>query len=332
MIVPASRPANWLRTATELAAVLECALVVLCSRQIAAREVTALGEQLQMTTVAVDIEVGIGITPRLATSVALEGSPLERLSDAGTKRNLGLLLARVAGWRNVLFLDDDIYAVDSSDVNGAVSLLDRYCAVGLDNVGFPDNSVVCHAHRAVGGLQDQFVGAGALAVAPLRTRSFFPRIYNDDWFFVIGQSVPPELAVSGRAKQAEFDPFADPERARREEFGDCLAEGLYWLLDRRRRIEGADREYWRHFLARRRRFLDRLLWLANRPVEYHAPRERLLASLEAAKATNALVTPGLCEEYLELWRSDLVTWRRHLDALPTGLGVERAVAELGLNP
>ena len=34
----------------------------------------------------------------------------------------------------------------------------------------------------------------------------------------------------GHAVQAEYDPFANPERARREEFGDLLAEGLYALI------------------------------------------------------------------------------------------------------
>lgn len=314
----------------ELAGALECVLVALCSRKVTAREVVALGQQLGVTTAAVDIKVDTGPTPRLGTSLVLQGSPFERISDLSDKRNLGLLLARLAGWDSVMFLDDDIYDLGPSDVDSAVSLLDRYRAAGLDNAGFPDNSVVCHAHRAVGGVQDQFVGGGALAVSPLRTRSFFPRIYNDDWFFVIGQSVPPQLAVTGKMKQAAFDPFADPGRARREEFGDCLAEGLYWLLDRHRGLEGADRQYWKHFLSRRRRFLDRLLWLANRPVDHRVPRERLLASLEAAKATNALITADLCAEYVARWRSDLRTWRRHLDGLPTSIGVERAIAELGL--
>jgi hypothetical protein len=330
VIVPASRPVSWLDPAMRLARALDCVLVVICSRKVAAEDVTVLAEQVGVTTVAVDMPADIGIGGNLGTSVLLEGSSFERLSDASDKRNQGLQLAWLCGWDRVIFLDDDIYDIVPPDVTGAATLLDRYRAVGLENVGFPDNSVVCHAYRTVGGRQEQFIGSGALAVSPLRTRSFFPKIYNQDWLFLVGHTVPPRLAVTGRVRQAEFDPFADPARARGEEFGDCLAEGLYWLLDRHRRLEGADREYWKHFLTRRRRFLDRLLWLANRPVDYGVPRVRLVTSLEAAKAANALITADLCAEYLSRWRSDLVTWRRHLDGLPTGVGIERAVAELGL--
>ena len=39
-----------------------------------------------------------------------------------------------------------------------------------------------------------------------------------------------KLPRVGHAKQAEYDPFANPDRARREEFGDLLAEGLYALM------------------------------------------------------------------------------------------------------
>lgn len=328
LIVPASRPVSWLRTAMELASSLECVLVALCSRQVNAHEVIVLGEQLGVTTVAVEMNAGIGLTPSLGTRAVLEGSPFERVSDLSDKRNLGLLLAWVAGWDCVLFLDDDINNVDPSDVEAAASLLDHYRAVGLDNVGFPDNSVVCHAHRAVGGAQEQFVGGGALAVSPLGARSFFPRVYNDDWFFVIGLAAPPRLAVTGSVKQVAFDPFADPKRARREEFGDCLAEGLYWLLDGNRSLELADRAHWRDFLARRRRFIGRLLRLAD--LAQPSMRERICASLEVALDVNKVITPEICAEYVALWRSDLVTWRRHLDGLPTGVGVERAIAELGL--
>lgn len=314
----------------ELAQTLDCLLVAICSLKVSPHEVIGRSERLGVATVAFDVRAGIDAMTALGTTVGLEGSSFERVSDLSDKRNLGLLLAWVAGWDCVLFLDDDIYDVDPSDVEAAVSLLDHYRAVGMDNVGFPDNSVVCHAHRAVGGVQEQFVGGGALAVSPLGARAFFPRVYNDDWFFVIGQAAPPRLAVTGSVKQAAFDPFADPGRARREEFGDCLAEGLYWLLDGNRSLELADRAYWRDFLARRRRFLDRLLWRSRSPVDHRVPPDRLRASLEAALEVNKLITPGLCAEYVSLWRSDLVTWRRHLDGLPTGVGVERAVAELGL--
>ena len=45
--------------------------------------------------------------------------------------------------------------------------------------------MVCHAIRDTGGKQGTFVGGGALAVAVDRVDSFFPDIYNEDWFYLL---------------------------------------------------------------------------------------------------------------------------------------------------
>ena len=91
--------------------------------------------------------------------------------------------------------------------------------------------MVCHAFRAGGGKQETFIGGGALAVEMRRNRSFFPNIYNEDWFFVLdaGKRLQP-VATVGQVLQYPYDPYR-VERARAEEFGDVLAEGIFWLLD-----------------------------------------------------------------------------------------------------
>ena len=96
---------------------------------------------------------------------------------------------------------------------------------------FPDNSVVCHARRLAGFPQDNFVSGSVLGVncddLPF---PFFPDIYNEDWFFFSKAVARLELANVGDAAQRPYKPFADPERARHEEFGDLLAEGLFSLI------------------------------------------------------------------------------------------------------
>ena len=66
----------------------------------------------------------------------------------------------------------------------------------------PDNSVVCHARRLAGRFQDVFVSGAVLGVhcnsLPL---SFFPDIYNEDWFFFAEGSGDP-TAPSGRRRPA----------------------------------------------------------------------------------------------------------------------------------
>src|SRR4029079_18058881 len=127
------------------------------------------------------------------------------------------------------------------------------------NKGYQDNSVVCHAYRAVGGAQDSFIGGGAMMVDTRRTKSFFPNVYNEDWFFLLGDGVHFRAARAGEMRQRAYDPFANANRARAEELGDNLAEGLFWLLDFGRDIDTAETGFWGDALYRRRKFIDHIL-------------------------------------------------------------------------
>jgi hypothetical protein len=320
-----------MREAMALAAALDCVLVAVCSRRNSAADAAHLGQVVQVATIALDMGDCLDIWTQSSTGTLVKDTQFDHRSDASDKRNLALLLSRVVGWERVLFLDDDIYDIEPEHASAAVGLLDRYSVVGLRNVGFPDNSVVCHAFREIGGPQEQFVGAGALAVAPTRTHSFFPAIYNDDWFYLLGDAQPPRVAVTGSMRQKKFDPFAKAERARGEEFGDTLAEGLFWLLDDQLSLERADKDYWVSFLHRRARFIDRLIMRVHRVIEDSDLQARMVASLSAARDINAEITADLCTEYVRRWRSDLESWQQMIDDTPTGLGVDRALEYLGLS-
>lgn len=320
----------WLREAVALARDLACNLLVLCSRAVTATEAGALGAELHIPVIAVDVSKTVRGLPLMFSRGLLAGTQFDDDSDVSEKRNLALVLSRLAGWERVLFLDDDISGIDPADVRAAAGMLDKYDAVGLDNVGFPDNSVVCHFFREIGGDQQQFVGSGGLVVSPTRSQSMFPDIYNQDWFFLIGETYRPQVAVTGTMRQKDFDPFANPRRAREEEFGDCLAEGLFWLLDEGSSPGDAGTEHWRGFLARRRLFTDELIRRATRLALRGARGRRQLASLTAAQQTCAKINPSICVEYLNRWRHDLAVWRRFVTDLPTGLGPRQALAELGL--
>ncbi len=164
VVVPATRPATGLTPALRLAARLGCPLVALCSQGADATSTRALAWETGIDAVAVDLPPTTRL-PRLRTSALLADGPFARHSDTSLKRNIGLALTRMTGWNRILFLDDDIDQVDDTVVRRAAALLPEYGAVGLRNLGYPDNSVVCHANRDLGnGPQDTFVGAGALLV------------------------------------------------------------------------------------------------------------------------------------------------------------------------
>jgi hypothetical protein len=181
-----------------------------------------------------------------------------------------------------------------------------------------------------GGPQQVFVGAGALAIELARSRSFFPDIYNDDWFFLLdGDRYLQPTTATGHVYQYPYDPFRSPDRARGEELGDVLAEGLYWLLDQDRSIMEADAAHWSMFLARRSQFIRDVLELVERAViEPAAEKDRRIAALKGALGRLALIKPAFCEQYLQAWAGDRMRWQLHLDGLRTGQRRREAIAAL----
>jgi hypothetical protein len=321
IIVPTDRPPAYLAEAAALALALRCPLVTLHSGKWTSASKAAQRLPAGLDLVAIDVPDPEQLRlPRWQTSDLLAGTVFARRTDSSAKRNLALMLSHLLGWSRILFLDDDITELNPVDVRTASSLLDTHCAVGLQNFGYPDNSVVCHAYRLSGGKQQAFVGAGALAAEIQRQPSFFPDIYNEDWFFLLdGDKRLQPTAVTGRVRQYPYDPFRNPDRARAEEFGDVLAEGLFWLLDQGRSMTDADARHWAGFLRRRGRFIDDVLVMVradNIPADEKARR---VAALKGALGRLALITPGMCESYLRAWIADRQQWQRHIESLPSQL-------------
>jgi hypothetical protein len=319
IIVPTARhPAN-LNDAVNLAAELNCDLVTLHSGKWTSARETARRFRGRADLHAIDVPnpANLGL-PELRSSQLLAGTRFARPADTGAKRNLGLLLSHLVGWERVVFLDDDIEIHDPEHLRQASALLDTHNVVGLFIDGYPDNSVVCHAYRIAGGNQQSFIGSGALVVQVRRSPSFFPDIYNDDWFYMLDpkDSLQPAATI-GKVFQRPYDPFRSPDRARAEELGDVLAEGSFWLLDQGRSIIDADLRHWEDFLPRRKMFIERVLRMVCQASGVDpASRARMEAALKAARGRLALITPELCQEYLQAWAADRERWRDHIETLP----------------
>jgi hypothetical protein len=181
---------------------------------------------------------------------------------------------------------------------------------------FPDNSVLMHAHRLVGGLQDVFVGGSALVVDAERNRAFFPSVYNEDWFFMHDSIAERPIAVAGRLFQRAYQPFGDPHRASQEEFGDLVAEGLVRLLHTGSPDEARSETFWRDEIARRNDFIDGIAGRL-RDAPRHAPG--LMAarvSVEFARRRLSRVSPQDCVSFVTGWREDQQVWQRRFDRLP----------------
>lgn len=344
IVVPAARPS--LQRLITLSAQLSVPLVVLCSRQaqadkIAARVDDTFGAQALVIDVPDDYQL-LDHRP-LTSDDAFRTASNDRSSDLSLKRNLGLVLARLRGWKKILFVDDDIYQLRPNDISRLSGLLDRHPVASMASTYYPDNSVVCHARRLAGLGQDVFVSGAVLGVNTQHpTMSFFPDIYNEDWFFFAQHAAARSLPKVGEVRQDEYEPYADPERAAREELGDVLAEGLYalfngtpgWdLADQLRAAAG--RRHWRFFLEDRQSMIsetfDRLSSAkyasgSKTPtVVQDAQKSLLRASDQLTK-----ITPELCVDFIGKWRADNDRWQGILPRTGTVLSESEAMNKLGL--
>jgi hypothetical protein len=332
IIVPTTRPVAYLQEAADAALALGCPLVTLHSRRWTSAREADRSLDWSVDLIAIDVPDPAHLRlPELETSRLLAGSLFEQRTDLSAKRNLGLMLSHMLGWERVVFLDDDIMVSEPKDLTNAVGLLDTHTAVGLRIGGFPDNSMVCHAFRDAGGDQGTFVGGGAMAVEVKRNRSFFPNIYNEDWFYLLDAGKRLQsVATVGEVLQYPYDPYR-PDRARAEELGDVLAEGTYWLLDQGKTASDGDLGHWRDFLAKRQRFIKQVLDMVERSADIgSADRARMVEALKAALGRSSRIPAQLCVDYLKALVNDQERWQRHIRGVQCQpqLPRERAVKSL----
>jgi hypothetical protein len=335
VIVPASRPAWNLDQAITLARASHCALLILCSHLAKPAEVH---QQLATRSFndAIVVDLPVGYSHEMFDFLALESikddlpaACFSFRSDLSMKRNVGLVVGRMLGWRRIFFLDDDIRDINVPDVHGTVTMLGFCHTAGLRVTNFPDNSAACHAYRITGGRQDVFVSGAALAIDCKQNIGFFPDIYNEDWLFFYDDAAYGRLGSSGRVvTQLFYDPFDDTRRAARQEFGDVLAEGLYALLDRGLGLKHATRDYWADFLYARETFLQTII--DRRGIAAPDIRERLLDSIESAQKCSVEISPEVLERYIQQWRQDRHEWDQRLAGVSQMPSADMALRELGL--
>jgi hypothetical protein len=326
IVVPTMRNPRHLDAAADLATKLDCTLVTLHSGKWTSAAAAASRLPADLSWIGIDVPDQAEL--RLAdfeTTRLTANTVFARRKDTSVKRNFALLLAHMVGWRRIIFLDDDISVPYPADLRHAAGLLDTYNVVGMSIGGFPDNSVVCHAFRAIGGSQQSFIGGGALAVETTRNLSFFPDIYNEDWFYLLDRDQGLQsVAVTGTVVQAPYEPYRE-ERARMEELGDVLAEGIFWVFDQGGTLEDATSDHWRDFLPKRRSFIQYVLNNLDTAQVDPPERSRMAAALRASLGRLSLIEPEWCEKYLKALVGDRNSWERHVRGLRNSLLPEEAL-------
>jgi hypothetical protein len=343
ILVPTNRPVGMLSECIGLALDTSIPLIVVCSKRVNKDQVINEARRKNVEVFAVDLPPHPtnpldGISFKTSTDEDLLAASSGLTRDLSMKRNLGLVIARMLGWRRLMFLDDDIFDVSKEDMEALAAGLDDHNVSVLIPDEYPDNSVACHAYRLGGGQQGKFASAGAMGVRCDRgDLAFFPNIYNEDWFFFSEEAASKKIARVGASRQREYDPYEDPQRAVKEEFGDLLAEGLYARLDAGLDILGVDVAYWTGFIESRGHFLNRVAELLSQhpdgKLDNEEGRKVRAAQVSIREAQRQLkrVGPELCQKFIDLWQADQVEWQRYLSEVPHFDSVESALEYLGLD-
>jgi len=331
LLVPASRSGGpCVPHLVQLAAALGCPLVLLCSKGASAGSLASALGHGPADVLAVDLPSAYAPPGPTFETTGLAEHLSPRRTDLTVKRNTFLLLSVMAGWERVLLVDDDMLLSDVPSLHRAAALLETYDVVSPDVAWFPDGSTTGHISLALGEERQKFITTGAMLVRPRATGSFFPHVYNEDWLYAVGDDVLLPVAVCGRATQLPYDPYRHAQRAGDEEFGELIALGVYWLLQRGGAMEVATRtEFWTRLRQLRS---TRLAHLAAALSSADLPDgPRMQASLERARCTLEGITAADCAAFVGAWLRDKVRWRAYLGALPAILDAGAALTELGLS-
>jgi len=227
------------------------------------------------------------------------------LWDLPLKRNYALFLSRQKGYKAVLIIDDDIRNVDHSCTRMGTNLLNSYKVSGCLVTDFPDTSVLGHLERVAGQEVFPFLSGSFLFINPMHVRSFFPCIYNEDWLFMLPYIHERSICSFGTIKQVPYDPFTDFDRAKFQEFGEVIVDGLYDLLEKDKYDRRHILSIWKNIIAQRCEKLRKLLLVLD--------GQKYGNTIETMLNVNRGITPVDCVNFVNAWEKDTRLWNKFLE-------------------
>jgi hypothetical protein len=258
--------------------------------------------------------------------------------DTPLKRNLVEILAVLAGFREIIVMDDDVTDLPPERVpgtQGKVRRLNDDLALRVEHglaefaadarlravlyaaVDEPDHSVVGSARHRLGRSDGVFVGGGFVLQRVGGQASFHPDIYNEDWFALIGRMLTDgaghpstRFRYAGPIFQAPRRRTATSRRARSEEIGDLAGEAVLPLLARlspghvRELVSGE--EFWKEAIRQRRRLLRELIEASGPDLD--PDRRALRAARDVYRGWDRDDLARQMGAWVDAWDQDLETW------------------------
>jgi len=222
----------------------------------------------------------------------------QRDYDLPLKRNVALHLSRLLGYERICLLDDDIDITSQQICAGAAALTLDSPLAGFRVFDFPDVSTTEHIHRLV--LQQPAAtmpGGNCLFLMPSMISGWFPYAYNDDWLFILFNTMRNPGAALGTVRQDAHVPWSDLTRVRFEEFGETIVRGLWPFLPALDAADLLTNDYWRTALSERRR------WLVDVATRTHEPSYS--GALAAALDASGRVTVEECVAFVTVLQSNM---------------------------
>ncbi|MCL2467481.1 MAG: hypothetical protein FWF02_07945 [Micrococcales bacterium] len=213
--------------------------------------------------------------------------------DIPEKRQFALERSRNLGLHNIGLLDDDITLSDE-DLLAARSSLSDHAAATFYVLGHPDVSTLDHIERIVMRTKSRVSpGGSSLFLRVEQATGRFPKIYNEDWIFLLQQQRSENPIAVGIARQRPRMPYRADGATRFEQLGDLLAEGMKARAEQDFDPMGGDIDFWNSIRRKQVRRVEGLLALSE--------DQRITRALDAAREEINSINPrelvGLVNTY-----------------------------------
>lgn len=231
--------------------------------------------------------------------------------DLDIKRNTAIWYATTHGHNKILLLDVDVRMPWNSLIPHGSETLERFAVASLVFNDFPDLSCVEHAANLCGYNIKPFLGGGCMFVRLPTTLCFFPPVYNEDWMFMLDQSLGGGVAGLGSAQQIPHAPFDDVDLPKFQEFGEVLVEGFVWLTLRGRYTLQFELSFWDRIIELRLRNLEVIFNKLKQQGSSNASAAQncILSAIERLKAIDG----AGCTEFVRSFRHDQFVWKKILE-------------------
>ncbi len=179
--------------------------------------------------------------------------------NLGFIRNYALIVVKALGFKQALFMDDDIVVHDLELIDQIFCRLNSCDFVGARISGMADDSVVGHLMRRCGGEFYEFLAGGFLALNVKSVTEYFLNYYNEDQIWLFLHRPTTRFEFCGEVEQFQYDPFDNaPNKAVAQEFGEILEEGVEEAFRRTDHALLLQEVFWQEICHARLNYINQL--------------------------------------------------------------------------